>query len=49
VSLTQQLSQARAAQGGVALGPEQGELGVNFGYLGIDFKLGRICGTAQTV
>ena len=34
VSLTQRLIQAHAAQGGVTLGPEQGELGANFCYLG---------------
>jgi len=28
------LTQAHAAQGGVTLGPEQGELGANFCYLG---------------
>jgi hypothetical protein len=33
--LTQGLTQAHAAQGGVTLGPEQGELGANFCHLGI--------------
>jgi hypothetical protein len=42
VSLTQRLTRAHAAQGGVTLGPEQGELGANFCYLGphiLDFAL----------
>jgi hypothetical protein len=34
VSLTQRLTGAHAAQGGVTLGPEQGELGANFCHLG---------------
>ena len=33
VSPHPKLIQAHAAQGGVTLGPEQGELGANFGYL----------------
>jgi hypothetical protein len=34
VSPHPRLTQAHAAQGGVTLGPEQGELGANFCYLG---------------
>ena len=40
VSLTQsscKLMQAHAAQGGVTLGPEQGEPGANFCHLGTNF------------
>jgi hypothetical protein len=34
VSLSQRLTRAHAAQGGVTLGPEQGELGAIFCHLG---------------
>jgi hypothetical protein len=34
VSLWVRLTRAHAAQGGVTLGPEQGEVGANFCYLG---------------
>jgi hypothetical protein len=34
VRLIQRLTRAHVAQGGVTLGPEQGELGANFCYLG---------------
>jgi hypothetical protein len=34
VALTPWFTRAHAAQGGVTLGPEQGDLGANFCYLG---------------
>jgi hypothetical protein len=40
VSLTQGPIQAHAAQGSVTPGPEQGELGANFSYLGRNGKEG---------
>jgi hypothetical protein len=35
VRASPRLTRAHAAQGGVTLGPEQGELGANFSHLGV--------------
>jgi hypothetical protein len=40
VSLAQGLPKAHAAQGGITLGPEQGELGADFSHLGVS---GKVC------